>query len=204
MSWYQVARSYQTSFTEWKSVLKKTLNSLTDWTEEFFHFRILRITKRVRKCFQEKLFPHFFDKLIKFAIRELFFRLSVSQNGKTWFIMVCFLSKPMLPLFFGNFRKKVLNPNGPYIGTNQITMRNVFMSVCSSSTYTWLCRGLKYLLKVPYIIQDYLNVVEFLISETLCLGRSKTLACVWKNITKVNGICVWKDIALPNLYRINV
>ena len=43
-----------------------------------------------------------------------------------------------------------------------------------------LCRSLKYLLKVPYIIQDYPDLPGFLIFETLCLGRSITLSYVWK------------------------
>ena len=45
-------------------------------------------------------------------------------------------------------------------------------------TYTRLCRGLEYLLKVPYIILDYPNVPEFLIFDTLCLDSSKKLSYV--------------------------
>ena len=53
------------------------------------------------------------------------------------------------------------------------------ITVCSASTaYTRLCRGLKYLLKVPYIITNYPNVVGFLIFETLCLGSLKILPYV--------------------------
>ena len=37
---------------------------------------------------------------------------------------------------------------------------------------------------MPYFIQDYPNVVGFLIFKTLCLGRSKTLAYVWKKYHK--------------------
>ena len=51
--------------------------------------------------------------------------------------------------------------------------------LCSASTaYTGLCRGLKYLLKVRYIIPNHPNVVRFLISETLFLSRAKTLTYV--------------------------
>ena len=51
--------------------------------------------------------------------------------------------------------------------------------VCSASAAnTSLCRGLKYLLKVPYNIQKYPNLAGILIFETLCLGRSKTLPYV--------------------------
>ena len=35
-----------------------------------------------------------------------------------------------------------------------------------------------------YIIQDYPNMTGFLIFETLCLGRSKTLSYVWKKYHK--------------------
>ena len=35
-----------------------------------------------------------------------------------------------------------------------------------------------YLLKVGYIMSKYPNVARFLILETLCLGRSKTLTYV--------------------------
>ena len=43
--------------------------------------------------------------------------------------------------------------------------------------YTNLSRGFKYLLKIPYFIQNYLNVAEFLIIFE-------------KNIIKMNDICV--------------
>ena len=39
---------------------------------------------------------------------------------------------------------------------------------------------LKYLLKVKYIILVYLKSARFLIFETLCFSRSKTLIYVWK------------------------
>ena len=68
--------------------------------------------------------------------------------------------------------------------------------VCNASTtYTSSFRSLKYLLKIPYFIQDYPNVAGFLIFVTLCLGRAKTLTYVWKNIIKMNGICVWYHIS---------
>ena len=77
--------------------------------------------------------------------------------------------------------------------------------VCSSSAaYTSLCRSLKYLLKVSYIIQNYPSIVRFLNFKTLFLDRSKTLPYVWKNITEMNNICVWKDIASPKFHRICV
>ena len=53
-----------------------------------------------------------------------------------------------------------------------------------STAYTSLCRSPKYLLKVRYIILNDPNVVRFLIFETLCLGRAKTLTYVWKKYHK--------------------
>ena len=51
--------------------------------------------------------------------------------------------------------------------------------VCSVSTvYTNIYRALKYLLKVRYIILIYPSLTGFLIFETFCLGRSKTLPYV--------------------------
>ena len=75
------------------------------------------------------------------------------------------------------------------------------LSVCRGSTaYTRLCRSLKYLLKVRYII---VNVARFLIFETFCLCRAKTLTYVWKNITKMNGIWVCFTKLSQNACRIN-
>ena len=73
--------------------------------------------------------------------------------------------------------------------------------VCSAPiALTSLGRGLKYLLKVPYIILDYPNVSEFLIFQTLCLGSSKTLSYVWKDYKiKINGICVFTEF-MSNRY----
>ena len=67
-----------------------------------------------------------------------------------------------------------------FISLSQIKIRNVcLLSAYSLSTAsTSLYRGLKYSLKIPYFIQDYSNVSGFLILETLCLGRSKTLSYV--------------------------
>ena len=103
----------------------------------------------------------------------------------------------MFPLFLQLPEKMVLDPNWPYISTFQTILRNVCLSiisefclsvgrsVCRASTaYTSFCRGLKYLLKVRYIILNYPNVARFLISEILCLGRAKILTYVWKKYHK--------------------
>ena len=130
-----------------------------------------------------------------------------------WSILGYFSSNPMFSLFLQLPGKKVLDPNGPYIHT---FLRNVCLSVilkfclssyviCSASTaYTSLCRSLKHLLKVKYIILNYLKMARFLIFETLCLGRAKTWTYVWKNLTKMSGIWVWYHIASPNFHRICV
>ena len=60
-----------------------------------------------------------------------------------------------------------------------------------SIAYNSLCKDLKYILNTPYIILNYPNVVGFLIFESLFLVRSKIMPYVTKNITKVNGICIW-------------
>ena len=80
--------------------------------------------------------------------------------------MVYFSSKPMLLLFLQLPEKRVLDPNGQYISTSQTKIRTVCLSLIldfcllsvvfsASTAYTNLCRRLKYLLKEPYIIQDY-------------------------------------------------
>ena len=62
-------------------------------------------------------------------------------------------------------------PNGPFISKSQTKIRNVYLSVISEfhlsflslyeaylqPIYTSLCRGLKYLPKISYFIQDYHN-----------------------------------------------
>ena len=96
------------------------------------------------------------------------------------------------------FSQNVLDPNRPYMNTIQTVLGNVCLSVisdfclssvcCASTAYTSLFRGLKYLLKVRYIILNYPNVAWFFIFDILCLGRAKTKTYVWKNIHKMNGI----------------
>ena len=131
-------------------------------------------------------------------------------------------SNPMFLLFLQLPEKKVLDPNGPYISTFQTIPRNVCLSVifflsvvvvvgvlCSASTaYTGLFRGLKYLLKVRYIIPNHPNVARFLIFETffeqsknigLCLNLSEKyiknfkghLSLVKHSFTKLsNNVCL--------------
>ena len=94
--------------------------------------------------------------------------------------------------YFCNFRKKGPRPKltiYKHVSDNSKKCKSVGnfgilsvicrLSVCRASTaYNSLCRGLKYLLKVSYIILNYPNVTRFLIFETLCLGRAKTLTYV--------------------------
>ena len=100
---------------------------------------------------------------------------------------------PYVLTIFAASGKNVLDPNAPYISTFQTILRNVCLvvisefclSVCSASTtYTSLCIDLKYILKVRYIILNYPNVAQFLIFETLCLGRAKTLTYVLEKFHK--------------------
>ena len=68
-----------------------------------------------------------------------------------------------------------------FIVCNCLLLSMVFSA---SAAYTSLFSGLKFLLKVRYIILVYLNQVGFLIFKTLCLCRSKTLPYVWKIISQ--------------------
>ena len=76
---------------------------------------------------------------------------------------------------------------------------------CSASVvYTSLWRGLKYLLKVLYIIQYYPKVAVFFIFKALCINRLKTLPYVWKNIPKMIGRLTHIPTKLSqNVYLIN-
>ena len=62
------------------------------------------------------------------------------------------------------------------------------VSIFYCALYTSLCRGLKYLLEVRYVILVYPNVVRFLLFKTFCLGRSKTLPCVRKISQKLTAL----------------
>ena len=74
--------------------------------------------------------------------------------------------------------------------------------ICSTPTAcASLCRFLEYLLKLTFFIQNHPSVAKFLIFKTVLLGRSTTLSYVWKNITKMIGICVWKHLSSTNFHR---
>ena len=85
-------------------------------------------------------------------------------------ILCYFSSKLMSPLFLQTSGRKGPNkvPNGPYIKMLQTIVKNVCLSVISAFcllsvicsayvAYTSLCIGLKYLLKVQYIILTWLD-----------------------------------------------
>ena len=82
-----------------------------------------------------------------------------------------------VPTIFTTSRKKVLPKWTIYKHESDKIVIVVFCSM--SIAYTSSCRGLKYLVKITYIIQDYANVARFLIFETLYLDESKTLPYVW-------------------------
>ena len=78
---------------------------------------------------------------------------------------------------FGTFRK---TQNGPYISTSQTKIGNVCLSVisefrlsvvvlfCSAPTgYINQCRGPEYQLKLPYFVQDYPNLIRYLIFQAV-------------------------------------
>ena len=113
---------------------------------------------------------------------------------------------------FCDFWKKTLNKNGTqqYLNTFQANVRNVCLSVTLSvvcgllPAYPSLCRDLEYLLKIRYIILVNLKLTDFWFSRPFFLGRSAILPYVWKNITKINVICVWQHISSSNFYRMCV
>ena len=100
-------------------------------------------------------------------------------------------------------KKKVLGQNRPYINTLQTNLRNDCLSLIlefglSSLSVCVLApdsprlrRGLEYLLKVSYIVPIDPNVAGFSIFNTVFCYRMETLPYVWKNITKISGICIW-------------
>ena len=81
--------------------------------------------------------------------------------------------------------------------------------VCDASTaYISLCRGLKYLLKVRFIILIHPNVAWFYNFKTLCLGSPKTLPYVWKkNHKNERHLCLAAHIFTKlsqNVYLISI
>ena len=99
--------------------------------------------------------------------------------------------------FLASTGKKVLDPNEPYISTSRSKIRSVCLSVilefCLSSLSVVcsafiacpsLCRGLKYSLKVGYIILVYLNVTGFLISNFFFAGSKhpRILGKFWQKM----------------------
>ena len=97
-----------------------------------------------------------------------------------------------------------LDPKGQYISTNQIKIINVCMSVISkfclssssvvcsaSTTYTSLCRDLKYLLKVGYILVVYLNVASFFDFRDPSFGQVENIAlCLNKYHKNERHLCL--------------
>ena len=114
----------------------------------------------------------------------MYFTVKLSNFGLIWFIFIINLCR----IFSAIFEKKVLDHNGPYIKF-QTNLRNVCLPVnfefCLSlvgvgvgflaSAHTRLCKGLAYLPKVRYIIVVDFLLDDFLIFETVFLGRSATL-----------------------------
>ena len=115
--------------------------------------------------------------------------------------------------YFWNFERN--GPKPKWTQMFQTILRNVWLLVIlefcllsvvcnASAAYISLCKDIKYLLKIPYIIQNSPNMAGFFIFSTLCLGKWKTFPYVQKNIIKMNGICVWYHISLPSFHRICV
>ena len=78
---------------------------------------------------------------------------------------------------FATSRKKVLDPNGPYVSMSQTKIRNYSLSVIFEfSLFVVCCLSVVYIARLQYFIQYYPKVARFLIFE--------------KNVTKMKGICV--------------
>ena len=124
-----------------------------------------------------------------------------------WVFFGLFFKLTHVSTIFMISEKKVLDPNEPFIITFQTILRNtcllVILEFCLmsvvvysvSAAYTNLWWGLKYLLKVPFIIQNYPNMVGFLIFKTLCdialylkkyQKNDRHLCLVWYNFTKLS------------------
>ena len=129
-----------------------------------------------------------------------------------YFVLGYFSSITMFPLFATSGNKGP-GPKQTIISTSRTKLRNVYLVVISefclsavfccllSAAYTSLCRDLKYLLKVKYIILVYPSMADF--SQFFGAG-SKHNPMSENNLTKMICICVWKDIISPNFHRICV
>ena len=128
-------------------------------TFKIFPFAFLFETECRTKLLKETLCSHYFCNFQKRGPRlKWTIHKHVSDN-----------SKKNSYLSVGNFR--------------------ILFVVCSASAaYTSLCRGLKYLLKVRYVILVYSNVAEILISNAVFFiaGYKQGL------MSEDNGICVRK------------
>ena len=136
-------------------------------------------------------FPDQFFMIYNIQNRLIFYvNISKHQNS-LWFT---FSSKPMFLTFLCDFQRKGRRPKctNSKACLSCILEFYLSLSICSASiAYTILCRGLKYLLKVPYIILDYPNVSRFLIFGTLFWAGPKHCSMPENNIAKMNSICVW-------------
>ena len=103
--------------------------------------------------------------------------------------MVYFYYEPICgQFFFAISERKVLDQNGPYINIfnskeclsvgNSGILSVVVVVYVLAPGYTSLCRGMKYSPKVIYTILVDPYGAEFLIFETVFLGRSATLPYV--------------------------
>ena len=152
--------------------------------------------------------------LMNYTFCESLAKTFVTKYVQMPFILVYFSSKP-IPIFAisgkGPITKWTTYKHKSQIKKEMSDCRNSvrrLSSVCSAFTaYSSLCRDLKYLLKVPYVILNCPNVAVFLIFKTLetLFGLFKIIAlCLKKNITKIKGICVWLHRSSPKFHRICV
>ena len=143
---------------------------------------------------------YFEEKMNIIEQYSLIFVLETLNLNQTLSKNCLFFQKNMFPLFLRLPDRKVFDPNGPYICTNQTKIRNVCLSVILSvvvvvwsapTAYTNLCRGLEYLPKIQYIILVKPNVTGFWFLRLFSCADRKDCPITVKKMTKMNGICVW-------------
>ena len=83
-------------------------------------------------------------------------------------------------------QRNVLVQNGPFIGTKQIILS---VLVCSRFAFTSFYREFKKLLKIRYAFLLESNETSF--SDIDLLPGGQYCPMSEKNVTKMNGICVW-------------
>ena len=96
----------------------------------------------------------------------------------------------MFPLCLWLPDRKVLDQNGPYISMSQTKIRNVYLS--SAVGHLQLMQRLEIFTKKYLTLSKIiLTLLDFLHLRLFVWAGQKHCPISEKNITKINGICVW-------------